>query len=59
MEWVAFFTGMPGFFAILLILTAVEFFSGWVLVPILFIGFLLVMALKTLVRLYLTTMKLI
>ncbi|PTX50636.1 CDP-alcohol phosphatidyltransferase-like enzyme [Melghirimyces profundicolus] len=59
MEWVAFFTGLPGFFAFLFIFTGVEFLSGASVVPLLLIVFLTVMTVKTLIRLYLTTQKLI
>ncbi|SMO74614.1 CDP-alcohol phosphatidyltransferase family protein [Melghirimyces algeriensis] len=58
MEWVAFFTGMPGFFAILGPLAAIEWLLGMTWTPYLFFGFLIVTALKTVVRLYLTTSKL-
>ncbi|SDX09633.1 Phosphatidylglycerophosphate synthase [Marininema mesophilum] len=58
LEWIAFFTGMPGFFALLPLAIVVEwivdvpFISGWVLL------YLTVMAMKTMIRLYLTTLKL-
>lgn len=58
MEWLAFFTGMPGFFALLLVMILAETVIPFPLVSLLLIVFLGVTALKTLVRLYLTTSKL-
>ncbi|MFC4075607.1 CDP-alcohol phosphatidyltransferase family protein [Salinithrix halophila] len=58
MEWIAFFTGMPGFFALLPITVVLELLSGFPATGPFIIGFLTVTALKTLLRLYLTTSKL-
>ncbi len=58
MEWLAFFTGMPGFFALFLIAVLTEMVLPLPLVSWVLIAFLGVTALKTLARMYLTTSKL-
>ncbi|PTM57473.1 CDP-alcohol phosphatidyltransferase family protein [Desmospora activa] len=58
MEWIAFLTGMPGYFAFLPAVTIVEMWLEWPLVAAFTAAFLVVLALKTLLRLYLTTSKL-
>jgi phosphatidylglycerophosphate synthase len=58
MEWVAFLTGMPGYFAMLPLATLAQVWSGWPVTAGFTAAFLIVLTLKTILRLYLTTSKL-
>ncbi|SFS75507.1 CDP-alcohol phosphatidyltransferase family protein [Marininema halotolerans] len=58
LEWIAFFTGMPGFFALLPITVVVEILWQVPMISLWGMAFLFIQALKTMVRLYLTTSKL-
>ncbi|WP_169713708.1 CDP-alcohol phosphatidyltransferase family protein [Paludifilum halophilum] len=58
MEWIAFLTGMPGFFALLPVCVGIGAWMGVPAVPFLIIVFLASLTLKTLLRLYLTISKL-
>jgi phosphatidylglycerophosphate synthase len=57
-EWIAFFTGMPGFFACLPLCVLMDAVTGWSVTAGFILLFLAFWTVKTLVRLYLTTAKL-
>lgn len=58
MEWIAFLTGMPGYFALLPVMTIVEMLINQPVVAAFTAAFLVMFAVKTFLRLYLTTSKL-
>ncbi|QKG83475.1 CDP-alcohol phosphatidyltransferase family protein [Kroppenstedtia pulmonis] len=58
MEWIAFLTGMPGFFAFLPVAVILDVWTQQAVTSVLIVGFLFVLTLKTLLRLYLTISKL-
>ncbi|MDQ0338505.1 phosphatidylglycerophosphate synthase [Caldalkalibacillus uzonensis] len=53
-EWIAFFTGLPGFFTILPLAMLLQYLTTFTVAALFLGGFLLIFLIKTLIRLYVT-----